>query len=56
MGVGLDDTGAESGEAPVSLMLAAWILIGGSLYFGVFTDWTLGVARIAAEQLLGSGG
>lgn len=45
--------GAESGEAPVGLMLAAWILIGGSLFFGVFTDVSVGVARQAAAQLLG---
>ena len=44
--------GADAGEAPVGMMLAAWLLIGGSLYFGVFTDVSVGVARQAAAQLL----
>lgn len=45
--------GAESGEAPPGLMLSAWVLIGGSLVFGVYTDVSVGIARQAAAQLLG---
>ena len=47
--------GAPEGEAPLRLQLPAWLLIGASLYFGVFTQWSAGVAQIAARQLLGAG-
>ncbi|MCB9664066.1 MAG: monovalent cation/H+ antiporter subunit D family protein [Alphaproteobacteria bacterium] len=40
-------------EAPVDLLLPAWILVGLSLIFGVWGAWTTGVAREAALRLLG---
>jgi multicomponent Na+:H+ antiporter subunit D len=43
---------STASEAPASLLIPAWFLIGASLYFGVFTDWTGGVAETAARQLL----
>jgi len=33
-----------------------WILIGASVYFGINTDLTVGVARRAAEVLIGGAG
>jgi multicomponent Na+:H+ antiporter subunit D len=40
-------------EAPFSLLLPTWILIGATLVFGVFTDLSVGVASAAARMLLG---
>jgi multicomponent Na+:H+ antiporter subunit D len=41
-------------EAPWPMQLAIWLLIAGSLYFGLDTDLTVGVAERAATELLGS--
>jgi len=46
---------AEIREAPLGMLVPTWILIGASLFFGVFTRWSAGLARIAAETLLGGG-
>jgi multicomponent Na+:H+ antiporter subunit D len=40
-------------EAPLSLLIPTWILIGASLYFGINTDLTVGAAEAAASSLLG---
>ena len=48
--------GTSVREAPTPTLLAAWLLIGASVVFGVFTDWTVGTASLAAQQLLGAGG
>ena len=45
--------GAPDGEAPLPLLLATWLLIGASVFFGIFTDGSAGVAERAARQLLG---
>jgi multicomponent Na+:H+ antiporter subunit D len=45
--------GAPEGEAPLPVLLATWLLLGASLFFGVFTDGSAGVAERAAGQLLG---
>jgi multicomponent Na+:H+ antiporter subunit D len=42
-------------EAPPLMLIGTWLLIGASLFFGVFTEWSAGVARLAAEHLLGAG-
>jgi multicomponent Na+:H+ antiporter subunit D len=39
-------------EAPLSMLIPTWILIGASVYFGIHTDLTIGVARKAAMALL----
>ena len=39
-------------EAPPSMLIPTWILIGASVYFGIHTDLTIGVARKAAMALL----
>ncbi len=41
-------------EAPWTMLLPVWILLAASLYFGVHTDITVGVAERAAEMLLGA--
>ena len=43
-------------EAPPSMLIPTWVLIGASVYFGIYTDLTVGIARQAALQLLGGGG
>jgi len=48
--------GAEKNEAPLLFLVPAWILVAASIYFGISTDSTLGVASAAARQLLGGGG
>jgi multicomponent Na+:H+ antiporter subunit D len=40
-------------EAPLSMLLPTWVLIGASLYFGLWTSLPVGAARRAAETLLG---
>ena len=42
-------------EAPLQMQIPVWILTLASLYFGVSTDLTAGVAKQAAEWLLGGG-
>lgn len=43
----------EIKEAPLQMQIPMWILTLASLYFGVSTDLTAGVAKQAAEWLLG---
>ncbi len=40
-------------EAPLSMLVPTWILIGGTLFFGLQTEWTAGVAGSVANFLLG---
>ena len=40
-------------EAPLSMLLPTWVLIGASIYFGLWTSLPVGAARRAAETLLG---
>ncbi len=42
-------------EAPLSMLVPTWILIGATLVFGLTTSTSAGVARRAAETLLGIG-
>ncbi|MGH7254821.1 MAG: monovalent cation/H+ antiporter subunit D family protein [Nitrospirales bacterium] len=42
-------------EAPLSMLVPTWVLIGLSVYFGVDTELTVGVAQRAAHYLLGAG-
>jgi multicomponent Na+:H+ antiporter subunit D len=42
-------------EAPLSMLIPTWVLIGASIYFGINTSLTLGVAERAAKLLLGGG-
>ncbi len=42
----------EVKEAPWSLLLPAWVLVGATIYFGIFTQVTVGVAGRAARLLV----
>ena len=42
-------------EAPLGMLIPTCILIGATLFFGLFTDLSAGVAERAAEILLGVG-
>jgi multicomponent Na+:H+ antiporter subunit D len=43
-------------EAPATMLVPTWILIGASIYFGINTDLTVGVAQRAAAVLIGGAG
>ncbi|MCG8509543.1 MAG: monovalent cation/H+ antiporter subunit D family protein, partial [Rhodospirillales bacterium] len=45
----------EVNEAPVALLVPTWIMTLASVYFGIDATRTVGVARSAAEMLLGAG-
>ena len=47
-----DGAGGEIQEAPLSMVLPTWVLIGATLYFGIFASAPAGAARRAAEVLL----
>jgi len=40
-------------EAPLSMLIPLWVMAGATIYFGIDTGMTLGVAEIAAEMLVG---
>ncbi len=40
-------------EAPLSMLIPVWILVGANIYFGVYTEVSVGVASRAAIQLMG---
>lgn len=40
-------------DPPAIMLLMAWLLIAGCIYFGIDTDFTLGTARDAASALMG---
>ena len=46
---------AEVTEAPLSMLVPTWILIGSTLVFGVYTSLSAGVASAAARMLIGGG-
>jgi multicomponent Na+:H+ antiporter subunit D len=46
----------EVGEAPLPMLVPMWILVAANFYFGIDATFTAGIARRAAELLLGVGG
>ena len=46
---------AKALEAPLMMLVPLWALVAASVYFGLDTSLTVGVAGRAAETLLGSG-
>jgi len=50
---GHPDSGTPKGEAPWQMLVPTWVMIGATLYFGIHTDLTVGVAKQAVSQLLG---
>ncbi len=51
-----EGTPAGGIEAPWSMLVPTWILIGASIYFGIETSLNVGVASAAARFLLGVAG
>jgi len=47
------DDAPEVSEAPFSMLLPTWVLIGATVVFGVWTSLSVGVASAAARMLLG---
>ena len=45
---------APVAEAPLDMLIPTWTLIGLTIYFGLHTSLTVGVASQAAESLLGA--
>lgn len=43
------------GEAPVSLLVPTWLLVGANIYFGSHATWTWELAHRAALSLFGGG-
>ncbi len=43
----------EASEAPLSMLIPTWVLLGATLFFGLSTSTSAGVARQAAQALLG---
>jgi multicomponent Na+:H+ antiporter subunit D len=41
----------REGEAPLSMLLPAWLLVAACVYFGIDTSFNIGYARSAAEFL-----
>ncbi|MBI4289972.1 MAG: monovalent cation/H+ antiporter subunit D family protein [Betaproteobacteria bacterium] len=41
-------------EAPAAMLVPAWIMVAGCVYFGLETSFSLGGAHAAAQALLGS--
>jgi len=40
-------------DAPPAMLIPTWLLIAASIYYGINTELTVGVAKQAAQQLLG---
>jgi multicomponent Na+:H+ antiporter subunit D len=47
--------GAPAGEAPLVMLVPTWALVAASIYFGIDTRLSVGVAERAAASLLGAG-
>ena len=50
----LPEAEGEVREAPLSMLIPLWVLVAATLYFGVRTELTAGVAGRAAESLMGT--
>lgn len=40
-------------EAPIAMLVPVWILIGATIWFGIFTEHSAEIAEAAAKQLMG---
>jgi len=45
----------EKKEAPLRMLIPTWILVGASIYFGIFSGFAVDVADLAAAQLFAAG-
>ena len=46
---------SEISEAPLSLLIPAWILVVANVYFGIDTSLPVGLSELAARALMGAG-
>jgi multicomponent Na+:H+ antiporter subunit D len=44
----------EINEAPLSMLIPIWIMVGSNFYFGINTNFTISVAMKAAKSLIGA--
>lgn len=49
------DDAVLTGEAPLSMLAAIWLLVGANIYFGLNTDLSVGTAQEVANLLMGGG-
>ncbi|MXW67472.1 MAG: monovalent cation/H+ antiporter subunit D family protein [Gemmatimonadales bacterium] len=42
----------EAREAPLSMLVPTWVLLGATVFFGIYTAYSAGVAEQAAEAVL----
>jgi multicomponent Na+:H+ antiporter subunit D len=47
--------GAVKREAPLSMLIPLWLLVGANFYFGIDATRTVEIATKAAESLMGGG-
>ena len=47
------DEAPDVEEAPISMLIPIWVLAGGTVFFGIFTSLSVGLASAAARMLLG---
>ena len=43
---------AQATEAPLSMLIPMWVLVGATFYFGISSTFTADVARRGAEVLM----
>ncbi|WP_419166428.1 monovalent cation/H+ antiporter subunit D family protein [Candidatus Palauibacter sp.] len=43
----------EAREAPLSMLIPTWVLLAATVFFGIYTSYSAGVASRAAEAVLG---
>jgi multicomponent Na+:H+ antiporter subunit D len=48
------DPTQERTEAPISMLLPIWVLVAANLYFGIHTEFTVGIAEKATAAFLGT--
>ena len=44
---------ADASDPPLSMLLPLMVLAAATVYFGLDTEWTAGIASTAAKSLLG---
>jgi multicomponent Na+:H+ antiporter subunit D len=47
------DGATEIKEAPLSMLIPIWVMVGSNFYFGINTDFTISIATKAAKSLIG---
>jgi len=52
---GKPDGEVEKKEPPLRMLIPTWILAGATIYFGLFSNFAVEIANLAATQLFASG-